>query len=92
MNKIDILSTGVPTLFERLKQHFRNPGGRGSLCELAAKLKLHNQPPDIGAEWICQKVMEEHPEPVEGFNVLVEALLMTRGLGIVACGTLPISK
>ena len=82
----------MPALCERLKQHFRNTGERSSLRELAAKLKLHNPPPDMGAEWICQKVMEEHPEPVEGFNVLVEALLMTRGLGIVACGTLPISK
>ena len=60
--------------------------------ELAANLKLHNPPPDKGAEWLCEKVMERYPEPCEGFNVLAEALLLTRGLGVVACGTLPISK
>ena len=60
--------------------------------DLAAKLKLRNIPPDVGAEWICEKVVEKYPEPREGFNVLAEALLLTRGLGVVACGTLPISK
>ena len=60
--------------------------------QLAANLNLSIPPFEKGAEWICEQVMEKYPEPREGFNALAEALLLTRGLGVIACGTLPISK